>query len=221
MKTRLATVAAAAGLAVSGTAIAAYQQVVAVDAGDLDGDPSTTTWRIYAEFDDPADWLLAVSGTEGIAALRFESTAPLVQNAGAFDGLVQGDVPSILDGGGDSWVSIGGNVDAGQSDTQFSPGFLGGDGVGSMIAGSFFEQTDNGGYFDANPGTQENGGSVIIAQFTLPNEATATYQGTLSWTAAGSGALFDAFSVDIGVIPAPGALALLAMASLGGRRRRA
>jgi len=221
MKTRRTVAAIAAGIVVAPAAHAGFVQVVAIDAGDLDNDPTTTTWRLYAEMSDPADWVLAVSGTQGVSPLVFQSTHDLVQNAGPFDGLVQGDTPSILDAGGDSWVTIGGNVDAGQSDTQFSPGFLGGDGALSTISGSYFEQADNGGWFDANPGTQENGGMVIIAQFTLPNDALASLRGALSWTAAGSGAQFDAFEVVFG-IPAPGALGLAAVMLLaGGRRRRA
>ena len=36
---------------------------------------------------------------------------------------------------------------------MFSPEFLDGDGVQSVMKGNFFSQPDNGGYFDSDPGT--------------------------------------------------------------------
>ena len=32
-----------------------------------------------------------------------------------------------------------------------------------------------------DPGTPENGGSVIIAQFTIAADAVGTYEGTVDW----------------------------------------
>lgn len=91
-------------------------------------------------------------------------------------------VPFVASGPADSWVSIGGDVDGGISDTAFSPGFLNSDSPGaSLIHGSFFEQLENGGYVDSSPGTPENGGSVVILQFTVSAGAWFTFEGTVDW----------------------------------------
>ena len=108
----------------------------------------------------------------------------------------------------------------GSFDTAFSPGFLDPEFPGaSVIKGSFFEQLDNGGYFDFDPGTAENGGSVLIAQFTIASGTTASYEATVDHVLAGQSGVT---SVAMGtvVIPAPGVTALLGLAGLAGTRRR-
>lgn len=208
--------AGAAALAAAGAASAGYTGATVMDMGELI--PGTTTYRIFVNFDSPDDRLLAISGNDQVSPLRYQG-AELVQNAPGLEGLQIQDVPFAAAGPGDSWVTIGGDVDNGMSDTAFSPGFLGGNGSNSVINGSFFEQLDNGGYFDFNPGTPENGGSVIIAQFTIAQGATATYEGTVDFVPAGG---LGATSVAMGLvtIPAPGAVALLGLAGLAGTRRR-
>ena len=57
----------------------------------------------------------------------------------------------------------------------------------------------------------------MIAQFTIAGDWE--YGGTGDWTAGGAGASNTAFYVST-VVPAPGALALLGLAGLAGRRRR-
>ena len=65
--------------------------------------------------------------------------------------------------GGDSWVTLG---DPKTHNTAFSPNFLGGNGMDSVIKGTRFVQLDNGGYFDENPGSMElpDGNAVQISQ---------------------------------------------------------
>ena len=178
------------------------------------------TYRIFVNFDNETDNLLAVSGNANIAALEFEASHALFQNEGPLDGLLLGDRPHMFDEtGADSWVTIGGNWMAGQSDVSFSPDFLGGDGVASVINGSSFFQADNGGYFDSNPGTPETG-SVIIAQFTLPTQLQfAVFQGTLSYGDGSDTPVDQAFAVAF--VPAPGAISVLCLMSFRpGTRRR-
>lgn len=207
--------AGVATLALGAVASADFVDVSVVNAGDLGA--GADSYQIFANFDAVDDTLLAIGGLPGAAPLSFMSDSPLIQNAGAFDGLIQGDTTSILDGGGDSWVNIGTG-----SDTSFSPGFAGGDGAISVINGTSFMEAD-GGYFDSNPGTPEGGvGSTIIAQFTLdlaPGE-TATYSGLVNWRddSMPSGEFMSSFfSVTI---PGPGAVALLGLAGVVGSRRR-
>ena len=205
--------AGAAALAVAGVASADFTEVTVMEMGTLiDG---TTTYRVIANFDSPDDLVLAVSASA--APLRW-SGAELVQNAPGLENLAVQDVPFAASGPGDSFVTIGGDLDAGSSDTAFSPGFLNPAFAGaSVINGSFFEQLENGGYFDSNPGTPENGGAVVIAQFTIATGETGVFEGTVDWQPAGGDLAANTFSV---IVPAPGAIALLGLAGLAGSRRR-
>ena len=184
--------------------------------------PGFRTLRIFVNFDNATDNLLSVSGNSQIAGLEFSSTHALFQDEGPFEGLSLGDRPHFFDEtGADSWVSIGGNWMAGLSDTSFSPGFLGGDGIASVINGTSFVQADNGGYFDSNPGTPETG-SVIIAQFTLPlTTQSANFSGTVSYSDGSDIPVDQAFSASL-FTPNPGALAVLSLTLFrtGTRTRR-
>ncbi|MFK7960439.1 MAG: hypothetical protein AB8G96_07925 [Phycisphaerales bacterium] len=213
-------IGAVASVAMASVASADVAGVSIMDLGNVTGAPEgTNTWQVVVSFDALDDALLAVGGISGLAPLSFQSSSPLIQNSGAFNGLANGDVPSVLDAGGDSWVSMG--LDPLTSNTSFSPGFGGGDGASSVIMGSSFMETD-GGYFDQNPGTVVGGvGDVVIAQFTLAAGEDFTYSGLVNWKddTLPSGEFFSTeFSVT--TIPAPGALALLGVAGLIGRRRR-
>ena len=115
-------------------------------------------------------------------------------------------------------MTIGeGNANGGE--TQFSPGFLEGQGdaFGALISGDGFLQADNGGYFDSNPSTAVEGTSILIAQFTFAAGSTWTYTGTSDYNANGTDLTSAAFLVTN--VPAPSALALLGLAGLGRRRR--
>ena len=180
--------------------------------------PGYDTYRIFVNFDNETDNLLAVSGNANIAALEFSASHELFQDEGPFEGLLLGDRPHSFDEtNADSWVTIGGNWMAGQSDVSFSPDFLGGDGVASVINGSSFFQADNGGYFDSNPGTPETG-SVIIAQFTLPtNIQYGGYSGTLSYGDGSDTPVDQAFAVSF--VPGPTCLAAFGLMSFATRTR--
>jgi hypothetical protein len=206
-------IAGAAALATVGAASADFTGVSVMSMGEIL--PGTVTYRIMADFSSPDDSVLAVSASQ--QALRW-SGAALVQDSPGFETLALQDTPFIASGPADSWVTIGGNFEGGQTDTTFSPGFLSPAFPGaSVINGSFFEQLENGGYFDFDPGTPENGGSVVIAQFTIAAGAAGTYEGTVDWQGSGAGFTSNVFSV---LVPAPGAMALLGLAGLAGSRRR-
>jgi uncharacterized protein (TIGR03382 family) len=210
MKSRIAVISGACALAVAGVASADYTGATVMTMGEIV--PGTTTYRIFVNFSSPDDRLLAISGNAGVSALRYAG-AELVQNAPGFEDLDIQDRPFVGSLPGDSWVTVGG-------ETAFSPGFLDPEFPGaSVIKGSFFEQLDNGGYFDFDPGTPENGGTVLIAQFTIAAGATATYEATVDHVLAGRSGVT---SVAMGtvVIPTPGAMALLGLAGLAGSRRR-
>ena len=197
--------------AFAGAAQADFTGASIVNMGSLNPNGGTT-YQIFANFDSPNDVVLAVSGNAGVSALIYDG-GELVQNQ-LIPNSQLGDVPTAgIVGDGDSWVSIG---DPSTQNTAFSPDFLGGNGSSSVINGTYFIQDDNGGYFDQNPGSEEGGGSVLIAQFTMDGDFS--YQGTVDYNDADDGLTSMGFSVT--TVPAPGAMALLGLAGLAGTRRR-
>ena len=205
-------------------AFAAVLGVTAMASADFVGasyteeviNPGEVTYKIFLNYDNPLDKLLAVSGNANVSALQLTASSDLIQKH--LVPAVPADVPGALAQPGDSWVTIG-EGDANGGETQFSPGFLEGQGdaFGALISGDGFLQADNGGYFDSNPSTSVEGTSILIAQFTFAAGSTWTYTGTSDFNANGTDLTNAAFSVSN--IPAPGALALLGLAGLGRRRR--
>ena len=203
-------------LVAASAASAALTGASVTSMGDIGG--GVDTWRVYIEFDNPADNLLAISGNAAVAALQFQSLDgdALVNEVPGLNGTRFEDTPFPTAAAYDSWVTLG---ETGASDTSFSPSFLGDvSGALSVINGTSFSQADNGGYFDQNPGTPDgSGGSALIAQFTVAN---FTYSGTIDYTLGGAGSEQGTFSVTTVPVPAPGAMALLGLAGLAARRRR-
>ena len=178
--------------------------------------PGEVTYKIFLNYTNPLDKQLAVSGNANFSALQLTASSSLIQKH--LVEAVPADVPGALALPGDSWVTIGEGI-ANGGETQFSPGFLEGQGdaFGALISGDGFLQADNGGYFDSNPSTSVEGTSILVAQFTFAEGTTWTYTGTSDFNAGGTDLTNAAFSVSN--IPAPGALALLGLAGLGRRRR--
>ncbi|MBX3375302.1 MAG: hypothetical protein KF817_15860 [Phycisphaeraceae bacterium] len=219
MDMRALAAAAIGTISVTGAASAGFVNAT-VDIHGRGIIAGTITYRVSVHFDSPLDKLLAVFGdvANGNAAVRFASSAPLVQDDLGLPGLsdfFQG-AGSPVQGPGDSWVTLG--LDPVSANAAFSPGFLGGGwGAAPVIVGAYFEDPAEG-WYDANPGTVVNGGSIVIAQFTVPENANFDFYGTVGWQLGGAGGpLKSSFGV---ATPAPGALALLGLAGILGRRRR-
>jgi len=215
--------AGVAALAAAGAASADYTGAAVVSMGDMIGDGTHTTYPIFLNFDNPDDKVLAISGNEDVSVLRWQG-ATLRQNSPGFETLDLQEFPFAASGPGDSWVTIdddpANNANVGLSDAAFSPGFLNPAFPGaSVINGSFFEQLDNGGWFDFDPGTVENGGSILIAQFTIANGDVPSFEATVNYTPGGVGD-FVSEATGLMIVPAPGAIALLGLAGLAGTRRR-
>jgi hypothetical protein len=122
----------------------------------------------------------------------------------------------------DSWVSASGSGTSAGADASLDPGFNPSN-TGEIPAGA--------GWFDATPGTGNaitaanpaGGFRILIAQICRTGD-DANYFSThglqISYKVVGTAtALFGSGSFTIGV-PAPGAMALLGLAGLAGRRRR-
>jgi hypothetical protein len=135
-----------------------------------------------------------------------------------------GSSVSAADRGEDSWVTASGLATASGWGSALDPGFANGGTVGDINNGA--------GWYDATPGTantigaggQQGGFRILIAQIVRSGDdsaqAVSNHSLQLSWKVAGTTtAIFGNGSFTIGV-PAPGAMALLGLAGLAGRRRR-
>jgi hypothetical protein len=198
--------ASAAGAALNGLS---YD----VTSNMADGISGHWTARIYAEL-GAGDRLDAVYGN-GSNPLSMGTTSSLYQNSfggntsAAINPALYSAFPSLVY---DSWVTIGleDQVDNALSDIGMN---FGADET-STSDGSFYVTPD-----DAQG--QEVGGRVLIAQFTTSG-SDSLLVGTVSMqgkNADGSNWTAESVSYEF-ALPAPGALALLGLAGVAGRRRR-
>ncbi|MCH2148090.1 MAG: hypothetical protein MK095_01510 [Phycisphaerales bacterium] len=209
MKTKLLTSAGVGALMFTGFASADYQGISAeLHAQSAFGD----TYRIYVDLDS-GDRLDAVYGSSD-NGLTLGSTSELYQNN--FGGNTSLNInPALLavfsSLAYDSWVTIGAETDTGNALSIQSVNF----------GGDPFAQTDNGSWYVTPDDAQgeEVGGRVLIAQLTIAGGGSVEdLYGNLNF----QGKLADGSNwgaVDQW-IPAPGALALLGLAGIAGRRRR-
>jgi len=135
-----------------------------------------------------------------------------------------GSSVSAADRGEDSWVTASGLATASGWGSALDPGFANGGTVGDVNAGA--------GWYDATPGTAnailaggtQGGYRMLLMQVVRSGDdvgQASSHSMQLSWKVAGTTtAIFGNGSFDLGVIPAPGAMALLGLAGLAGRRRR-
>jgi len=135
-----------------------------------------------------------------------------------------GSSVSAADRGEDSWVTASGLATSSGWGTALDPGFSNGGTVGDVNAGA--------GWYDATPGTAnavlaggtQGGYRMLLMQVVRSGDdagQASSHSMQLSWKVAGTTtAIFGNGSFDLGVIPAPGAMALLGLAGLAGRRRR-
>jgi len=212
----VSVLAGGASLLLASAAGAAFNGL-SYDVVSTDGISGHWTARIYADL-GTGDRLDAVYGN-GSNPLSMGTTSSLYQNSfggdtsAAINPALYGAFPSLVY---DSWVTIGlidqNPDDGGNALSDIGMNF-GADEV-STSDGSFYVTPD-----DAQG--QEVGGRVLIAQFTSSGNdshlvGTISMQGKL---ADGSNWTAESVSYDF-AIPAPGALALLGLAGVAGRRRR-
>ena len=209
--------AALASLSLIASASGEYVSMF-VERGNVPAFPGTTTYRIFATFDDPGDKVIALAGLPPAFPLEFSSTGgDLIQDdfglGCGFDSLLRNG----LTGPADSFLTIR-SVDsltpfpaigdaigpAENSDVGFTPGVLCNATPQVAVQGSSWSTGDEaGGLISNNPGgDEETGQAVLLAQFTLPDGDDFTFNGTINYTLAGdSEALIAFFSIDTAALP--------------------
>jgi len=211
------SLAIAATSLITGTAMADYS---GLDFDGTDNGDGTWTARIYANFSAGTDQLNAVYG-DATNGLSISSSGGFYQNAFGANtsaGINPALIPAFPSLVLDSWVTIGledqtGNamLDIGIDWTDFASG-------GDI-------STDNGSWFATPADAQCLAGSelrVMVGQFTMFG-AGSTVSGVLNLQGkVGDNETFVATgqAFEYSLVPAPGALALLGLAGIAGRRRR-
>jgi hypothetical protein len=178
-----------------------------------DGSPIWVT-RLYANFNDPTDRLLSITGAS-ISASQALYQSPF--GTGTEPSAIL--LPLFPDLAFDSFVTM----------NRFSNSTLGSwTPPTSLEPGSVFSATGfTGGWFTDGDSTHTTGSlSYLIAQLSIEDYTfTSSIQGTMTiaWKTATGGAIFSegSFAPPLGgPIPAPAALPLLAIAGLAVSRRR-
>lgn len=214
MKTPLVVSGLALSAAVVSSAHAGFTGFTVQNMGDVSvGGSSRTVYQVYANFNASTDILLNVlkhavtSGT--MNALHNDVNSAFQAGPGAWN-------PSLTINGfeGDSFVTASG-LSGASSSTNLDPSFGAGTG-GSIPSGA--------GWFNANPNTPIVVGAglkVMIMQVAIAT-GSAGYTASLEvGYKASQSDTTPLFGSGTYTIPAPGALALLGVAGLIGRRRRA
>ncbi len=207
----------AVGSLIATTAMADY---TGLSYDPVDNGDGTWTARIFANFDAETDELDAVFG-DADNSLLITSGGNFYQND--FGGATSADInpalydafPSLVN---DSWVTIGLEDNVGNAMMNIGIDWSDFEDNGGDIA------TDNGTWFATPDDAQVLAGAdlrVMVGQFTMYGLATHV-SGVLNIQGkAGDFVTFQARDLVFDyAFPAPGALALLGLAGVAGRRRR-
>lgn len=229
MKNSTFALAAAAALGVSGIASASFIGVVFDSYAVESGGQSYAVIDAYIQFDNPDDTVLNIFNVDIFnvngTAFNHNDFNTLSGLAGAWNVTSSGNIPGVVDANVDSFVLVGGPI-GGTNSTSLDPSF------DPSTGGSI---PFNAGWFNSNPpnlqGQVDGDLRTWVARFAIAGTDSAE---TLSFAfnmgynqGLGTGAQFayndgatrgPAILVDY--VPAPGAVALLGLAGLAGRRRR-
>ena len=208
MKTTIITSAGVGALLLTGIASADFQGISTESSENAFG----TTIRLYVDL-DTGDRLDAVYGSSENGLVLGSNSALYENNFGGNTSLnINPALLAVFSSlAYDSWVTIGSETDAGNALSL----------QGVNFGSDPFVSTDNGSWYVTPDDAQgdEIGGRVLIAQLTIAGGGSAddlygnlNFQGKLA-----DGSNWGAVNQWI---PAPGALALLGLAGVAGRRRR-
>ncbi|MEY3142488.1 MAG: hypothetical protein RLY21_981 [Planctomycetota bacterium] len=239
MKTGI--VAAVAGLAVSSMASAVFTNYVVTSTNTSNSGQNLTVYTVWARFNGPTDTVLnafnmaAVGGSSLTGFWHKDldslSSGVLTQSGGTWSPTLTGNATANRPF--DSYLTIGG-IAAGANTTNADPSWnSGGSGAGAGDSRGWNrpDLPNNGtiGWFNSSPpnlqgrvGSPNNTATdVRIGQFVLSqgDSAARTYTLTVGYNNGVAGSAVQ-FATGNFSLPAPGALALLGLAGLAGRRRR-
>jgi hypothetical protein len=233
------------GLGIASTASASFTGFVVTSANVSNSGQNLTVYSVYARFNGPTDTLLNCFNFGGVGSTVMTgfwhkdnatyNSSVLSQEFGTWNPSQTGSV--TLNRPFDSYLTVG-NQAVGTNTSNADPSWVSGGtgaGAGDVRSWNRPDLPNNGtlGWFNSNPpnnqgrvGVGSNTATdVRIGQFVLsatdPSQLDGrrTYVVTLGYNngVAGSAVQFATANFSI---PAPGAVALLGLAGLAGRRRR-
>jgi len=239
MKTGM--IATLAGLAVAGSASATFTQYVVTSTNVTNSGQNLTVYTLWARFNGPTDTVLNAFNLAGVGASSmsgfwhkdnaYYNSGVLMQEYGTWNPSQTGSATANRPF--DSYLTIGGQATP-TNTTNADPSWVsGGTGSGAADARSWNrpDLPNNGtlGWFNSNPpnlqgrvGSAGNTATdVRLGQFVLlANDAAArTYSLTIGYNDGVPGSAVQ-FGNGTFSLPTPGAVALLGLAGLAGRRRR-
>jgi len=226
--------ALALAAAVSSVASATFVEFYTVKTQTSNSGINLDVYTLYARFNGATDTVLNAfnfNRTDGAATNLFYHKDNAYYNSGAlmkeFGTWAPSQAGSItLNRPFDSFLTIGGNATP-TNTTNADPSWTG----ASSWNRPDVPNGSNVGWFNSNPPniqgrvgqTGNLADSVRLGQFSMDRDAAAsTWNLKIGYNngVAGSPVQFAEATFTLGVIPAPGAIALLGLAGLAGRRRR-
>ena len=235
MKTGM--IASLAGLAVAGSASASFVDYVVTSTSASNSGQSLTVYTLWARFNGPTDTVLNAFNLGGVGGSSmtgfwhkdnaYYNSGVLSQEFGTWNPSQTGSVPNNRPF--DSFLTIGGQATP-TNTTNADPSWVSG---GNADARSWNrpDLPTNGtlGWFNSNPpniqgrvGQLNNTATdVRLGQFVLSanDSAARTYTLTIGYNDGIAGSAVQ-FATNTFSLPAPGAVALIGLAGLVGRRRR-
>ena len=228
MKTGM--IATLAGLALAGSASASFTEFYTVKTTTVSGAVSLDVYKIYARFNGPTDTILNAFNLNGLAGATMNgfyhqdnaSSASVLSTAfGTWNPALTGS--ATLNRPYDSYLTIGGIASA-TNGTSADPSW------GSPLSWNRPDIPNNvnagwfapGGSIAGRVGQAGNTvDSVILGSFSVARGTTfgSGYSITIGFNSGVAGAPVQ-FANGFFLVPAPGAIALLGLAGLTGRRRR-
>ena len=216
---KMGLLAGVAATVVAGSASAAFVGMNVVSSTVSQGADTFYVFKVYAKFNNANDTVLNAYGMNALPAGSFWHNDFLSGGGSNVAGTWSPTlIPSAAAAGTDSWVTIGGNAADFGNSTAADPGW---GAAGWNQAGI----PANAGWFNQNPPNLQGRVNAttlqtLLAQFVFRNTITAfTTPITIGFNQGlGTAAQFATSSF---AVPAPGAVALLGLAGLAGRRRRA
>ena len=216
---KMGLLAGVAATLVAGSASAAFVGMNVVSSSSVVGADTFYVFKVYAKFNNANDTVLNAYGMNALPVGGFWHNDFLSGPSGStVAGTWSPTLVPAPNAALDSWTTIGGNAGDFGNSTAFDPGW---GAAGANQAGI----PANAGWFNQNPPNLQgrvNASTLetLIAQFVFKNTIFAfTTPITIGFNQGiGTPSQFGNGSF---AVPAPGAIALLGLAGLAGRRRRA
>jgi hypothetical protein len=207
-----------AAAAIGTNAEAAFVGMNVVASTVTQGADTFYVFKVYAKFNNANDTVLNAYGMNALPTGWFWHNDFLSGGGSTVAGTWNPTLVPAATAGLDSWVTIGGNAGDFGNSTAFDPGW-------GAAAANQAGIPANAGWFNQNPPNLQgrvNASTLetLLAQFVFKNTIfNFTTPITVGFN-QGIGTPAQ-FATDSFTVPAPGAVALLGLAGLTGRRRRA